>query len=216
MRNAISEALEHIDEKYISVFKKHLLSLFSNQSEGTVVDANQPVMRLVENKALEARIGVPVNINDRVSIGSKQQLNIGQKSYEAEVTSFLPEVDSDTRTVTAVLTLDESIGEVSPGQVAKLQLSTKVDTSGYWLPTTALLQGGRGLWYCYALGEPANDAATNKNKNNVFQVARRDVEVLYTKDDRVLVRGTISAGDRIILSGTHRIVVGQLVNPIES
>ena len=182
--------------------------------EGTVVDANQPVMRLVENKALEARIGVPVNINDRVSIGSKQQLNIGQKSYEAEVTSFLPEVDSDTRTVTAVLTLDESIGEVSPGQVAKLQLSTKVDTSGYWLPTTALLQGGRGLWYCYALGKPTNDAATNKN--NVFQVARQEVEVLYTKDDRVLVRGTISAGDRIILSGTHRIVVGQLVTPIKS
>ena len=182
--------------------------------EGTVVDANQPVMRLIENKALEARIGVPVNISDRLSLGSKQQLKIGQKTIDAEVTSFLPEVDSDTRTVTAVLTLDESIGEVSPGQAAKLQLSTEVDTSGYWLPTTALLQGGRGLWYCYALGKPADNVETRKN--NVFQVARRDVEVLYTQDDRVLVRGTISAGDRIILSGTHRIVVGQLVSPIKN
>ena len=182
--------------------------------EGTVVDANQPVMRLVENKALEARVGVPVHISNRVSLGSKQQLEVGQKTYEAEVTSFLPEVDSDTRTVTAVLTLDESIGEVSPGQVAKLKLSTEVDTSGYWLPSTALLQGGKGLWYCYALGEPADDVATNQD--SVFQVARRDLEVLYTKGDRVLVRGTISAGDRVILSGTHRIVVGQLVSPIES
>ena len=182
--------------------------------EGTVVDANQPVMRLVENKALEARIGVPVNISDRVSIGSKQQLEIGQKIYEAEVTSFLPEVDSNTRTVTTVLTLNESIGKVSPGQVAKLKLNAKVETSGYWLPTTALLQGGRGLWYCYALGKSVDDAATNNN--SVFQVARRDIEVLYTQDNRALVRGTISAGDRIILSGTHRIVVGQLVTSIKS
>ena len=180
--------------------------------EGTVVDANQPVMRLVENKALEARIGVPVNTSDRIAIGSYQQLEIGEKTYEAKVTSLLPEVDSDTRTVTVVLTLDESIEEVTPGQTAKLKLNAEVDTSGYWLPTTALLEGGRGLWYCYALGKPADDVTTDEN--SVFYVARRDVEVLYTQSDRVLVRGTINAGDRIISSGTHRIVVGQLVTPI--
>ena len=181
--------------------------------EGTVVDANQPVIRLVENQALEARIGVPVNKRDRVALGSEQQLAIGQKTYRAEVTSLLPEVDSDTRTVTAVLTLNESIG-VSPGQVAKLKLDAEVNTSGYWLPTTALLQGGRGLWYCYALGKPANEA--ENGDNNAFYVSRRDLEVLYTEGDRVLVRGTVSSGDRIILSGTHRIVVGQLVSPIKS
>ena len=179
--------------------------------EGTVVDANQPVIRLVENKALEARVGIPVDIRDRVSIGSKQQLKIGQKAYEAEVSSFLPEVDSNTRTVTAVLALNESVDEVSPGQVAELKLNAEVDTFGFWLPTTALLQGGRGLWYCYVLGKPAEDVAIKKN---VFQVARREVEVLYTKDNRVLVRGTISSGDRVILSGTQRIVVEQLVSPI--
>ena len=219
-QSSVRQIDANIDRLKIQLGKRVLKAPFSAivsrklVDEGTVVSANQTVMRLVENKALEARIGVPVNVSDRVSIGSKQQLQIGQKSYEAEVTSFLPEVDSSTRTVTAVLTLDQSIGEISPGQVAKLQLSTEVDSSGYWLPTTALLQGGRGLWYCYALGKPADDVATNDN--NVFQVARRDVEVLYTEDDRVLVRGTIASGDRIILSGTHRIVVGQLVTPIES
>ena len=182
--------------------------------EGAVVNANQPVMRLVENKALEARIGVPVNISDRITIGSYRQLEIGEKTYKAKVTSLLPEVDSDTRTVTVVLTLSESIGEVTPGQTAKLKLNAEVDTSGYWLPTTALLEGGRGLWYCYALGKPADNVTTDEN--NVFYVTRRDVEVLYTESDRVLVRGTISAGDRIISSGTHRIVVGQLVSPIGS
>ena len=179
--------------------------------EGTVVEPNQPVMRLVEDRALEARIGVPVNVSDRLSVGSKQSLQIEQKTYEAEITSFLPEVDSDTRTITAVLTLNEAI-DVSPGQVAKLKLDTQVNTSGFWLPSTALLQGGQGLWYCYALGKPAKIA--RGGKNDIYYVSRRDVEVLYTKGDRVLVRGTTGAGDRVILSGTHRIVVGQLVEPI--
>ena len=180
--------------------------------EGTVVDANQPVLRLVENKALEARIGVPVDIAEQISLGSLQQLKIGQKTYEAKVTSFLPEVDFNTRTVTAVLSLNKSISEILPGQVAKLKLNSEVDTSGYWLPTTALAQGGRGLWYCYALGEPA----PNDGNNNAFYVTKQDLEVLYTEGDRVLVRGTISSGDRVISSGTHRIAVGQLVTPIKS
>ena len=198
------------------VLKAPFMAIVSRKlvDEGTVVDANQPAIRLVENKALEARIGLPVSISDRMSVGSKQKLRIGQKTYEAEVTSFLPEVDPDTRTVTAVLTLNESIGNVSPGQVAKLKLNTEVDTSGFWLPSTALLQGGRGLWYCYTLGKPAD--VKGSSKNDIYYVSRQDIEVLYTQGNRVLVRGTISAGDRAILSGTHRIVVGQLVDPIES
>ena len=179
--------------------------------EGTIVNPNQPVIRLVESKTLEARIGVPASISNRLTVGSQQNLQIGQKTYEATVTSFLPEVDPDTRTVTAVLTLSESIAEVSPGQVARLKLNTEVNTSGFWLPSTALIQGGRGLWYCYALGKPAK---VGESDDEIFYVSRRDVEVLYTEGDRVLVRGTINAGDRIILSGTHRIVVGQLVDPI--
>ena len=38
----VSEALEHIDKKYISVFKKHLLSLFSNQSTQYIEERNDP------------------------------------------------------------------------------------------------------------------------------------------------------------------------------
>ena len=41
MRNAISEALEHIDEKYISVFKEHLLYLFSDPSTQYIKEKNE-------------------------------------------------------------------------------------------------------------------------------------------------------------------------------
>ncbi|MGK7927765.1 MAG: efflux RND transporter periplasmic adaptor subunit, partial [Spirulina sp.] len=42
------------------------------------------------------------------------------------------------------------------------------------------------------------------------------VEVLNTDGDRVLVRGTLQAGDRVILDGTHRIVSGQWVESMNN
>ncbi|MBF2019665.1 MAG: efflux RND transporter periplasmic adaptor subunit [Hydrococcus sp. C42_A2020_068] len=178
--------------------------------EGTVVSAGQAVLRLVENKAPEVRIGVPATVAARISPGSHQQLQIGQKNYQAKVSSILPEIDASTRTLTVVLTLDESIGtEVSPGQIARLKLDEIVRDSGYWLPITALVKGTRGLWSCYVLSEPVKS-----EDGNAFLVERRDVEVLHTESDRVLVRGTLQSGDRVILSGTHRLVPGQLVRSL--
>ncbi|OKH19898.1 efflux transporter periplasmic adaptor subunit [Hydrococcus rivularis NIES-593] len=178
--------------------------------EGTVVSAGQAVLRLVENKAPEVRIGVPATVAARISPGSHQQLQIGQKNYQAKVSSILPELDASTRTLTVVLTLDESIGtEVSPGQIARLKLDEIVRDSGYWLPITALVKGTRGLWSCYVLSEPVKS-----EDGNTFLVERRDVEVLHTQSDRVLVRGTLQSGDRVILSGTHRLVPGQLVRSL--
>ena len=45
---------------------------------------------------------------------------------------------------------------------------------------------------------------------------RRDVEVLYTNGDRVLVRGTLNPGNQVIVDGTHRFVSGQLVQPLKA
>lgn len=44
---------------------------------------------------------------------------------------------------------------------------------------------------------------------------RRDVEILYTESDQVLVRGAIKSGDRVITEGIQRIVTGQLVRPVD-
>jgi DNA-binding NarL/FixJ family response regulator/multidrug efflux pump subunit AcrA (membrane-fusion protein) len=177
--------------------------------EGTVVSNSQPILRLVENKAPEARIGIPASATARLTLGSYQKLTIGQKIYRARVSAILPELDSNTRTQTVVLTLDESVGrEISPGQIARLELAQTIAVSGYWLPTTALVRGVRGLWSCYILG--------TYKQNDTYRVERRDIEVLHTESDRVLVRGTLQAGDRIILSGTHRLVSEQLVRPVNT
>ena len=158
------------------------------------------------------RIGVPVSTAAKLQRGSYQSLKIGSKVYPAKVSSILPELDPNTHTLTVILTLDASaVQEVSSGQVARLEIAETISNSGYWLPTTALIQGGRGLWSCYIIGEPAEAKSFTQDTNQPFRVERRDVEVVQTEGDRVLIRGTIQPGDRVIISGSHRLIPEQLV-----
>ncbi|MDJ0899937.1 MAG: efflux RND transporter periplasmic adaptor subunit [Xenococcus sp. MO_188.B8] len=182
--------------------------------EGTVVSAGESIFTLVEANALEAHVGIPVNAASQIPLGSNQQLQIGAKTYQAQVLSTLPQLDSATRTLTVVLRMEQSAArEVRAGQVARLKLSENIVDSGYWLPTTALVRGVKGLWSCYVLGESENMA---HDSQTVFRVEQREVEVLQTENERVFVRGTLQNTDQVIVNGNHRLVTGQLVRPVDN
>ena len=169
--------------------------------EGTTVAAGEPVVRLVESGMMEVRVGVPVSASDRLQLGSTETLAIGGQNYSARVKSILPELDSQTQTVTVVLALLEG-NDLRSGEIASLKVNEITPTSGYWLPIASLVRGGRGLWSCFVLGDTGGE---------FFKVERRDVEVLHQESDRAFVRGTLQRGDRVIVDGVHRLVPGQLV-----
>lgn len=178
------------------------------QDEGTVVGAGQAVVRVVEAAQPEVEIGIPGNNLKLLPVGSAHSVTIGSDRYTATVQSTLPEVDPTTRTRIVVLRLsgvDSTI--VAPGQIARLELQNSVSESGYWLPTTALVQGDKGLWNAYAVvsDESSSDAT------EVYQVERRVIDVLHTEGDRVFVQGTLQPGDRLISDGVQRVVPGQRV-----
>ncbi len=178
--------------------------------EGSAVSASQPVLRLVENRKIEAKIGIPVTTASQIKIGSSQDLEVNGENYPAVVTSLLPELDSRNRTVTVVLTLDRNkFQNIWPGQVAKLEVTENIAGTGYWVPTTALVRGTRGLWSAYVLGD------REPGKQDTFKLTRKYVEVIHAESDRVFVRGTLEPKDRIVINGTHRLVPGQLVTSIK-
>ena len=163
----------------------------------------------MEDTQLEAHIGVPVNNASVIQIGDTFPLQIEQKTYQGKVHSILPEVDPSTRTLTIILKLKQGeVTEVVSGQVAKLQLTERINLNGYWLPITALVEGNRGLWSCYVLGKKEEIKSENQS---VFQVEQNTVEILHTKSDRVFVRGTLQPNQKVIIDGIHRLVPGQLV-----
>ncbi len=171
--------------------------------EGTVVSTGQSIVKLVENGKPEVRIGIPVDKISTINQNSQYSVSINNKNYSAIVSAILPEVDRTTRTQTLVLTLESSAAfQIPRGAIARLNLTETVAKSGFWLPTTALIKGDRGLWSCYGVVE---------GENQTEIVEKRDIEVLYTESNRVFVRGTLKSGDRIITEGTQRIVPGQIV-----
>jgi len=178
--------------------------------QGTAVQAGQGVVRLVQLDGVKAHIGVPTSLTSEIKIGQSQTLKIDQKSYSATVKAILPELDAASRTVTVVFQVKGagSSGEatsplLTTGQIVTWKWQQNINTSGYWLPSTALVKGIRGLWSIYVLGDG--------NAAQGFVVERRDVEVLYTDGERVLVRGTLDGTEKVITNGTNRIISGQKV-----
>jgi len=171
--------------------------------EGVVVSGGQTVLELIEESTVEARIGVPADRVDGLSIGSQHSLEVGQGTYTATVTALLPELEATSRTVTAVLRVATDT-PITVGQTARLALADTQQAEGFWVPSTALVAGEQGLWAMYV-------AAPDPGQDGTRAIARRHVEVVYTEGDRVLVRGMVQPGDQVISSGTHRVVPGQAV-----
>ncbi|MFN9868431.1 MAG: efflux transporter periplasmic adaptor subunit, partial [Pseudanabaena sp.] len=176
--------------------------------------AGQAIVRLVESANPELEIGVPFSVVSTLTVGSNQTVEIGDRAYTAIVIAIKPETNLQTRTSTVVLKLQNSSQTVNKsnnkianlampksGEIARLKVSQTEQIQGFWLPTTALSRGERGLWSCFVIARDGD----------AYRVEKRDVEVLHTEGDRVLVRGTISANEEVVSSGTQRLVNGQTV-----
>ena len=218
-RASVKQLDASISDLEINIAKSTIKAPFSGIistrqiDEGTVVSTGQSVVKLVESTSPEARIGIPANVINRLRVGNNQKVEVNNQTYSARVASILPEVNPNTRTQVAVLALDNSaISKVNPGQTVRLKLTDNIPAKGFWLPNKALTQGLRGLWSCYVLTKPSGKNA-NASKDS-FVLEQRSVEILHQESDRVLVRGTIKAGDKIVASGIHRLVPGQVVRPI--
>lgn len=168
--------------------------------EGSIVAPGSALLRIVEDTRLEAWIGLPAALAGKLTKGDEVSLKIAERVHQAEVEAVLPELDSTTRTRRAIFRLKAGALAV-PAQVVRVELDDPQKVDGFWVPTSGLTRASRGLWSVLVVEGDESDS----------RASRRDVEVLHTDGSRVMVRGTLESGDRVIVDGTHRIVAGQRV-----
>ncbi len=175
--------------------------------EGRVLATGEPILRLLEAKTPEARIGVAGRTLAAVQPGQSHRVSVNGQNIAATVKAVLPVRGASTRTVDVILTLAARPQDVRPGDLLRFTLHHTVPEPGFWLPLSALTEGTRGLWSSY-IAEPVETA---KRDGATHRLVRRTVEILHEASDRVFVRGTLKEGDVLVTDGLHRIVPGQLV-----
>ncbi|MBT2786267.1 MULTISPECIES: efflux RND transporter periplasmic adaptor subunit [unclassified Halomonas] len=170
-------------------------------SVGSLVSSGTSAFDLIDIEQLEAHLGLPAALAATFTPGEAVELSVNGEAIRAEVRARLPQVDSDSRTQTLVVSL-EATDHAVPGDLAELRYTITEPASGYWVPLDSLQAADRGLW---------NVLVAEPLENDHYRVAQASVELLHSEGDQAFVRGTLAPGMRLITSGTHRITPGQQV-----
>lgn len=170
---------------------------------GAVVNAGTPVLQLISDGKLEARIGVPQQIAATLSIGDTYTITADNRSFTGRLRAIRQDIDPVTLTVGAIFDLPEALALLD-GQSVTLELEESVPMEGGWLPLDALTEGDRGLWNVLVV-----------NAEIEGHIARREtVEVIYSRGDQVFVRGTLAEQALVISGGLQRLSSGRIVEPL--
>ena len=169
---------------------------------GSIVGPNVPIVRLVSVGEREAHVGISPKFANMAVIGESYTLYVEGKEISAKLRSVGADVDPQTLTVLAVLTLPKD-QSVRVGQTVALEFEERVNETGGWLPITALLEGDKGLWTVLV---------TKEDTAGKIITARESVEVVYSEGERVFVRGTVADDTNVVASGMQRLSPGSPVD----
>ena len=174
--------------------------------KGAISSPGVPILRLVESNLPEAWVGVSPEYVEQLSDMATPELVVQGERYKGRIKTILPELDKASRTKTVVFELETTKGPDLFGQTISIEVFREVKDRGFWLPQTALVKGDHGLWGAFAL-----DPANSSDEDQRFVLKKRELEVLQIDSDRVYVRGTLKAGDKIVSVGVQRLTPGQSV-----
>lgn len=141
--------------------------------EGTIVAPGQQVFMMMESPPLEARFGVPAEVANELRVGQRTHVTLGSVTetatdapnlnVSAAIVRMDPALDLATRTRGVEVRLDASLKAVA-GQTATLWIDRNQSTPSagafanqFWIPTTALVRGSRGLWSIYVVAPEQHD-----------------------------------------------------------
>lgn len=170
-------------------------------SVGSLVSSGTTAFDLIDVEQLEAHLGLPAALAAMFTPGEAVELMVNGEEVSGKVRAQLPQVDSDSRTQTLVVSL-ETPDHAVPGDLAELRYKITEPANGYWVPLDSLQAADRGLW---------NVLVAEPLENDHYRVAQASVELLHSEGDQAFVRGTLASGMRLITGGTHRITPGQQV-----
>ncbi len=174
---------------------------------GQVVSAGQPVLRVAQDGEREVSIAIPESRFAAIKVGMPAQIEFGVagsggQTVAAHVREISPSADPASRTYPARVSFDASNAKIALGMTARVRINEVAKggnqkAGGFKVPLTAIFQlaDKTAVWIV------AQDRS----------VSLRAVEVLAYRDDGALIGSGVTAGERIISAGVHKITAGDKV-----
>jgi membrane fusion protein, multidrug efflux system len=167
---------------------------------GQTVSPGQPIVTIAEPTRRDAVIDAPTNVADVLWIGTPFNVALQLDPsvvVNGTVREMAPEADDATRTRRIKIALENPPPSFRLGATI---FARPVAGTGaaIRLPDSAMLHDGERVRVFVV--DPQS-----------MKVALRDVEVAPDHDDRWIVRGGLTAGERVVTAGVHSLTDGQLV-----
>lgn len=174
---------------------------------GQVVSAGQGVVRVAGNGEREVAVSIPESrlATLRVGMPAEVELNaegVNMKRYSGRLRELSPAADPASRTYPARVTLSNGDANVALGMTAHVRFSAKRKSDGYLVPLTAIFQQGEQA----AVWVVAKD----------LSVTLHPVIIASYRDDGALISSGVTAGERIVSAGVHKLMAGDKIKIIEN
>ena len=172
---------------------------------GQVVAAGQTVVRLAHTDALEVAVSIPESrLPERLRDAEITLWADERASYRGVLRELSPVADAATRTYAARVTLLKPDSRVQLGMTAKVRFvdgQASAQAAPLAVPLTAIFQqdGQPALWVVGA------DQT----------LALRPVAVAAYGEQRAVIASGVTAGERIVVAGVHKLTAGEKIRPVE-
>lgn len=177
---------------------------------GQVVSAGQPVLRMAQDGEREVAIAVPESQLAGLKIGAAAEVELlalladgGAGTHlTGRLRELSPAADPASRTYPARVALSGADARVALGMTAQVRFNKDTKGSGLLVPLTAIFQQGNqaALWVVAA----------------DHTVSLRPVQVAAYRDGGAVIAGGITAGERIVSAGVHKLSAGEKIRVIEN
>jgi RND family efflux transporter MFP subunit len=203
----VDEVLARKQTLLVEISKTQLLAPFDGNvvsrlvDKGTVVSAGQTLFDLHQNGQLEARFALATDYVNKLSIDQVITVSAKSKLTQGKIKSIASQRRVDTRTIDVIIRLTEANVSILPGDLLHIDISSDIDSQGFWIPRKALVSSVRGLWSLFVI----------EVTDGEHQLVTKLVEMVYADDKKAYVRGALKEGDNVVIDGVQRLVSGQKV-----
>jgi multidrug efflux system membrane fusion protein len=175
-----------------------------NVEAGQVVSAGQPVMRFARPEEKEVAISVPESRLGELRDAKDIQIAVWaapDKPYVGRVREVAPNADAATRTFAARISFVRPDAAVKLGMTANVAIGDRSGVEVITLPLTAVTQvdGKPAIWVV----EP-----------HTSKVNLRPVAIGAYREDGVIVRDGLRAGEVVVTAGVHKLLPGETVRVV--